>query len=57
MVGKKLERGVVWKNVGIINDMINVFNGMKKNYCLDVKCSVMFCFTFFVKFVQFLLIE
>ena len=37
----------IWKNVGIINDMINVFNDTKNNCCLDLRGSVMFCLTFF----------
>ena len=58
IVGMKLEQGVGLKNIGIIHDRINVFNDMKKKFfCLNLKYSIMFYFTFLVRFLLFLLIE
>ena len=42
MVGTKLEWGGGWKNNNVVVTMLNY---MKDMCCLDLKCSVMLCFT------------
>ena len=41
MVGTKLKRGGSWKN----NNVVTMLNDMKDFCYLDLKCSVIFCFT------------
>ena len=46
MVGMKSELGgleIVWK----ITNVVSVFNDTKTFCCLDLKCSVIICFTLF----------
>ena len=52
MVEIKSERGGSWKNVCKINNVVTKLNDMKHFCCLDLKCSVIFCFQLFVRFVQ-----
>ena len=37
--------------------MVNIFDDMKEICCLDLKCSVIFYYTFFVRFARFLLTD
>ena len=57
MVEIKLERGRGWKIFTNLINVTNVLNDMQDFCCLDLKCSVMICFTTVVKYVQFLMIE
>ena len=52
-----LERGEGFKNIGIINDTINVLKDKKKNLLLRFKMLLCFILHFLFRFAKLLLIE